>query len=610
MPEFRNAYENKRIEIVEFGNKDYSPLWPKNIDGLTLGGKTESVMNEIQNMEAKIDGVKSYWEKIKSNIDHIEKNLRTTDKRIDPITDQLKAVDQKIAPLIQQSEKTKNEFQALTGIIKKVEAELRNAKKAIAPIDSKIEAAKKPLVQQTREMSEKFSSMTSLITKVERELESAKKKIDPLLEKVEQLGPIDQKTKEASKRFSSINAMIEKIKVELAETKRSIAPITLQIKETGTKIDPLREQTRKLAGKIDPVIIKINQIDKSIENISEKVETIEDKQISLLKGQVKGLQEDLKSYKEELKKLDEIMSSLGSISEAISNFSHKKLTDISCDDHHSENHALRHITPDKDPIDGDKLSISWNPTHYSQNDSSKYVTSNQHLTAHLHGIDEAINLMSKRSIRPSGSAGGGLYGEYPNPEVKDDGHKHTIKTVLINHNEILKQTPDDHHKRLHYESHIRGGDDQIDGDKINIAWRPINYQPDTQPNQVNSQDHLTAHLKGIDNEMANIHLNAIFRSVKVTSESPSEVCSFIFPGTGNCNMSVWRVLAKPGDEKTQNKIMLYDVTNDKQISSIDIKPGIKKVIEASSTFSSLPKAEAVFELRAQGNVVVYSIAIR
>jgi hypothetical protein len=50
----------------------------------------------------------------------------------------------------------------------------------------------------------------------------------------------------------------------------------------------------------------------------------------------------------------------------------------------------------------------------------------------------------------------------------------------------------------HKLRHIRGGNDEIDGDKLDVDWDPSNYTPDTSPDEVDNVDHLTAHLKGID----------------------------------------------------------------------------------------------------------------
>ena len=53
-------------------------------------------------------------------------------------------------------------------------------------------------------------------------------------------------------------------------------------------------------------------------------------------------------------------------------------------------HASRHISAGADEIDGDQLDIDWNPSNYTPTTSPTEVTSVDHLTAHLAGIDAAL----------------------------------------------------------------------------------------------------------------------------------------------------------------------------------------------------------------------------
>ena len=55
---------------------------------------------------------------------------------------------------------------------------------------------------------------------------------------------------------------------------------------------------------------------------------------------------------------------------------------------------------------------------------------------------------------------------------------------------------------LHAATHILGGVDEIDGDKLDIDFTPSNYTPSTSPAEVDNLDHLTAHLAGIDTALA------------------------------------------------------------------------------------------------------------
>jgi hypothetical protein len=52
---------------------------------------------------------------------------------------------------------------------------------------------------------------------------------------------------------------------------------------------------------------------------------------------------------------------------------------------------------------------------------------------------------------------------------------------------------------LHAPTHIKGGTDEIDGDKLDIDFTPVNYTPDVSAPEATDVDHLAAHLKGIDN---------------------------------------------------------------------------------------------------------------
>lgn len=55
--------------------------------------------------------------------------------------------------------------------------------------------------------------------------------------------------------------------------------------------------------------------------------------------------------------------------------------------------------------------------------------------------------------------------------------------------------------KTHASTHARGGADAIDGDILDVTFVPTNYTRDTSPGQVTDNEHLTAHLKGIDNHV-------------------------------------------------------------------------------------------------------------
>ena len=55
---------------------------------------------------------------------------------------------------------------------------------------------------------------------------------------------------------------------------------------------------------------------------------------------------------------------------------------------------------------------------------------------------------------------------------------------------------------LHAATHVSGGSDEIDGDVLDIDWVPTNYTRLTSPTEVTAVVELTAHLAGIDAELA------------------------------------------------------------------------------------------------------------
>jgi hypothetical protein len=64
-------------------------------------------------------------------------------------------------------------------------------------------------------------------------------------------------------------------------------------------------------------------------------------------------------------------------------------------------HASRHISAGADEIDGDQLDIDWNPTNYTPTTSPTEVTSLDHLTAHLAGIDAALAAAADEQVKVS-----------------------------------------------------------------------------------------------------------------------------------------------------------------------------------------------------------------
>lgn len=86
--------------------------------------------------------------------------------------------------------------------------------------------------------------------------------------------------------------------------------------------------------------------------------------------------------------------------------------------------------------------------------------------------------------------------------AKSHAHDGADGSGTVAHDDLTGSGADDHHNENHASRHIRGGADEIDGDQIDIDWNPSTYTPATNPAQVSSVDHLTAHLYGIDQSLA------------------------------------------------------------------------------------------------------------
>ena len=74
------------------------------------------------------------------------------------------------------------------------------------------------------------------------------------------------------------------------------------------------------------------------------------------------------------------------------------------------------------------------------------------------------------------------------------GHNHDSSYSATGHTHNYAST-------THASGHLSGQSDEIDGDKLDIDWNPTHYTPATVESYADSVDNLTAHLKGIDNEL-------------------------------------------------------------------------------------------------------------
>lgn len=114
-------------------------------------------------------------------------------------------------------------------------------------------------------------------------------------------------------------------------------------------------------------------------------------------------------------------------------------------------------------LDGDTIVIDWIPENSTPLIVEEFTSGPDELTSHLKGIDTAIANKS------------------------DVGHEHSSS----------------HPPLTHSDRHAGGGPDEIDGDRLDIDWKPRNYVPRIVDESL-SVDDLSSHLKGVDTALANI----------------------------------------------------------------------------------------------------------
>jgi len=147
-------------------------------------------------------------------------------------------------------------------------------------------------------------------------------------------------------------------------------------------------------------------------------------------------------------------------------------------------------------------------------------------------------------------------------------------------------------KQDHASTHITGGGDEIDGDKLDIDWTPSGYTPTTSPTEADNADNLTAHLAGVDNRIGARETVSYSASVAIDMDaSPYQEITL----TGNIALSTTN-RAGSGRAKSVAVILLssggdYTITLDANIVVIGATPstlldGKKAVLCLCSTGSA------------------------
>jgi len=173
-------------------------------------------------------------------------------------------------------------------------------------------------------------------------------------------------------------------------------------------------------------------------------------------------------------------------------------------------HQATHILGGGAEIDGDKIDIDWTPAYYTPATNSTTADNLDHLTSHLKGIDTAVNVaggISNIVEDTTPQLGGDLdinsKGiKFASPatitDCKDEDDMSSNSDTMLATQQSIKTYTDTKASATHATTHILGGGDEVDGDKLDIDWIPAYYTPATNSTTADNLDHLTAHLKGID----------------------------------------------------------------------------------------------------------------
>ena len=94
-----------------------------------------------------------------------------------------------------------------------------------------------------------------------------------------------------------------------------------------------------------------------------------------------------------------------------------------------------------------------------------------------------------------------------NPHATDLGNLGTGTLAELNAlvtNATLDDVSGSRTPTAHAATHVLGGADEIDGDRLDIDYTPSSYTPATTAPEVNDVDHLSAHLTGINNALGTL----------------------------------------------------------------------------------------------------------
>jgi len=115
----------------------------------------------------------------------------------------------------------------------------------------------------------------------------------------------------------------------------------------------------------------------------------------------------------------------------------------------------------------------------------------------------------------------------------------------------------------HANKHARGGDDEIDGDKLGVSYNPTGYIPDTSISEADSVDDLSAHLKGISDELKSKDLYNVKPMIRSFSiDSTDEVWGILAPMPSVSTILTTKVLIIPAVIASPNNDATFKVGYD------------------------------------------------
>ncbi len=226
-------------------------------------------------------------------------------------------------------------------------------------------------------------------------------------------------------------------------------------------------------------------------------------------------------------------------------------------------HASTHLQGGGDEIDGDNLDIDYFPTNYVATATAPALSADT-VTGHLAGIDADLGALDTAignltftdlTDTPADYIGFGSFFVKVNSGatglefVVDPGFLLNINVESIDElsdvdtsggattGDVLSWNGSNWIPATgsvpgaHASTHVSGGSDQIDGDVLDITFVPSNYTRLTSPGEVTAVVELTAHLAGINAELATFALSAHTHTlVDITDSGTAASKDFPFSG--------------------------------------------------------------------------------